>query len=187
MQQIWSVEDALYRSLSICLLFLMILAACRGETVPGEKATDDQGHLAYEVVSIRPAGPILEFKGADDSADGTRIINSLKALVGYAYEMRPDFVSCSLKWCDSALFDIRGKVAEADIPQLAKLSSEQRGVLLRSVLLERFGLRFHRETRTVPVFEVSRCQRRCEAVSAPNRSAARAGPTFRWSHHAQEE
>jgi uncharacterized protein (TIGR03435 family) len=50
-----------------------------------------------------------------DDPDGTHIIHTLKGLVSYAYGVRPEFVSCEIKWCDSATFDVRAKVAEEDV------------------------------------------------------------------------
>jgi bla regulator protein blaR1 len=48
-------------------------------------------------------------------------------------------------------FDIEAKVAEADVPKLDKLTVEQRGLMLRPLLEDRFNLKFHQETKDLPV------------------------------------
>jgi uncharacterized protein (TIGR03435 family) len=108
----------------------------------------------YEVVSIRLATDFIEFRGAEDTSDGTHIIHTLKGLVSYAYGVRPEFVSCEIKWCDSVTFDLRAKVAGSDIADLQKLKSEQRGLMLKATLAERFGLKLHSEVRPLRVYDL---------------------------------
>jgi uncharacterized protein (TIGR03435 family) len=108
----------------------------------------------YEVVSIRLATDFIEFRGAEDASDGTHIIHTLKGLVSYAYGVRPEFVSCEIKWCDSVTFDLRAKVADSDIADLQKLTHEQRGLMLKPTLAERFGLKLHSEARPVRVYDL---------------------------------
>lgn len=108
----------------------------------------------YEVVAIRPATDFIEFRGAMDAPDGTHIIHMLKGLVSYAYGVRPEFVSCKIKWCDSVMFDLKAKVAESDVADLQKLTHDQRGLMLRSTLAERFGLKVHAEARPLRVYDL---------------------------------
>jgi uncharacterized protein (TIGR03435 family) len=108
----------------------------------------------YEVVSIRLATDFIEFRGAEDASDGTHIIDTLKGLVSYAYGVRPEFVSCEIKWCDSVTFDLRAKVADSDIADLQKLTHEQRGWMLKPTLAERFGLKLHSEARPLRVYDL---------------------------------
>jgi uncharacterized protein (TIGR03435 family) len=89
-----------------------------------------------------------------DDPNGTHVIHTLKGLVSYAYGVRPEFVACEIKWCDSATFDIRAKVAGADVPALEKLTSEQRGLMLKATLAERFGVKVHTELRPLRVYEL---------------------------------
>jgi uncharacterized protein (TIGR03435 family) len=108
----------------------------------------------YEVVSIRPATDFIEFRGAMDAPDGTHIIHTLKGLVSYAYGVRPEFVSCKIKWCDSVMFDLKAKVAESDVADLQKLTHDQRGLMLKPTLAERFGLKVHSEVRPLRVYDL---------------------------------
>jgi uncharacterized protein (TIGR03435 family) len=108
----------------------------------------------YEVVSIKRATDVLEFTGAEDALDGTHIVNTLKGLVSYAYRVRPEFVSCEIKWCDSVTFDLRAKVADSDVAALQKLTHEQRGLMLKPTLTERFGLKLRSEDRPLRVYDL---------------------------------
>ncbi len=89
-----------------------------------------------------------------DDPDGTHVIHTLKGLVSYAYGVRPEFVACTIKWCDSVTFDIRAKVAGADVAELQALTSEQRGLMLKATLAERFGVKVHTEARPLRVYEL---------------------------------
>lgn len=108
----------------------------------------------YEIVSVRLATDPIEFRGADDVPDGTHVIHTLKGLVSYAYGVRPEFVSCELKWCDSVTFDLRAKVASSDVADLQKLTSEQRGLMLKTTLTERFGVQLHTESKPLRVYDL---------------------------------
>jgi uncharacterized protein (TIGR03435 family) len=55
-------------------------------------------------------------------------------------------------WVKSDRFDIETKVDPADAPKLKDLKMEQRWAMMLPVLEERFGLKFHRETRDLQVY-----------------------------------
>jgi uncharacterized protein (TIGR03435 family) len=67
---------------------------------------------------------------------------------------RCEFVSCEIKWCDSITFDLKTKVAGSDVADLQKLTSEQRGLMLKPTLAERFGLKIHSESRPLRVYDL---------------------------------
>jgi uncharacterized protein (TIGR03435 family) len=109
---------------------------------------------AYDVVSIKPMRGPLEFTGAMDDPDGTHVVDTVKGLVSYAYGVRPEFVVCEIKACDAGMFDVRAKVAGEEVGDLAKLTSEQRGLMLKAVLVERFGVKVHTEARPLRVYDL---------------------------------
>jgi uncharacterized protein (TIGR03435 family) len=155
----WGNALAILTIRRVRFAWLMLSALCcaglvRAQDTPGSSSAATLKIPAYEVVSIRPATDPVEFRGAMDDPDGTHIIHTLKGLVSYAYGVRPEFVACELKLCDSVTFDIRAKVEAGDVTSLAKLTSEQRGLMLKATLAERFGVKVHTEARPLRVYEL---------------------------------
>jgi len=108
----------------------------------------------YSIVSIRPANPSANYRGGHTTPDETELVLTLKALVGYAYDLRPEFVYGGPKWSDNELFDIMAKVDESDIASFENLSYQQRAPMLRPILESRFGLKMHREVKVLQVFDL---------------------------------
>lgn len=120
---------------------LIVLAACaRGQ--------------GFEVASIRLHQPPVQRVGA--SVSGPRFTAeamSLDNLITYAYDLRDYQVAGSPLWArasaDADRYDIAAKV-EGD----GELSRDQSKKMLQALLAERFQLKFHRETKELPVYEL---------------------------------
>ena len=69
-------------------------------------------------------------------------------------------------WVKTQRFDIEAKVAEADVPKLDKLMVDQRGLMLRPLLEDRFNLKFHQETKDLLVKPHSKPGSRVDAMIA---------------------
>jgi len=111
--------------------------------------------LRYDVVAIHPVGDTTpSFRGVNVAPSRTHVINTLDKIIGYAYGVRPEFVTGGPPWVQTALFDVVAAVDEKDADSLAGLSFVERGPLLRPVLAQRFALKFHWETRLYKVYEL---------------------------------
>jgi bla regulator protein BlaR1 len=55
-------------------------------------------------------------------------------------------------WVKTDLFDVEAKVSTTDAPKLDHLTMEQRRFMLQSLLAERFNLKYHHETKELPVY-----------------------------------
>jgi len=103
---------------------------------------------------LRPAAPVVgEFAagpfGGPETDDPTRIrgINlTLKALLMRAHQVRYEQIS-GPAWIESARYDLLATVRSGATP-------EQVNEMLKNLLLERFQLAFHHETRDFPVYEL---------------------------------
>ncbi len=78
-------------------------------------------------------------------------------LIYFAYGLRcPGQLVGLPGWADSDKFDIEARMDEEDAAVFQKLSGqqqrEQAALMLRPLLAERFRLRFHHETRVLPVY-----------------------------------
>jgi uncharacterized protein (TIGR03435 family) len=140
------------------MVFMVSMALGQGgATISGTQvaATTDVQVPMFDVVSIKPNKSDSGMVRIMAKPDGYSASNvSLKMLVQSAYGIREDLVSGAPNWADSARFDIDAKVAGSDVDALKKLSPEQRRLILRPLLAERFKLQAHIETKQLPVYEL---------------------------------
>lgn len=87
--------------------------------------------------------------------NGIELTNiSVGDMVSSAYVIRQDLVYGLPDWASSVPFDLNAKVADEDVATFKKLNSRQRSSMLVPVLEDRFQLKAHKETRTLPVYEL---------------------------------
>jgi uncharacterized protein (TIGR03435 family) len=107
---------------------------------------------SFEVASIKPAAPGARGMGMQRQGGGSvRMINvTLRLLITMAWDVRDYQVIGAPAWLDNQHFDIVAK-SEAEIPNTA----EGRTRILKmtqTLVVERFGLVFHREEKEMPVY-----------------------------------
>lgn len=78
----------------------------------------------------------------------------LTILLNNAYNIRPDLMSGLPGWANSTRFDITAKVSDPDVTALKNLTREQREAMLLALLTDRFKLKAHIETKTLPVYDL---------------------------------
>ncbi len=109
----------------------------------------------YEVATIKPhpdEGMMMQF-GMQMTPDGISVKGlPLQMLVRQAFALPADRILNEPEWLKSARFDIEAKVSPEDAPKLKSLSPQQRGEMMLPLLEERFGLKFHHEMKTLPVY-----------------------------------
>jgi uncharacterized protein (TIGR03435 family) len=128
-------------------------------------ATLSGGQLpAFDVASIKPntSGNNMIFI---DSPGGGRFRASgmtVRGLISNAYQVRDFQIQGGPAWSGADRFDIEAK-SDADIPK------EQTPLMVQRLLADRFQLRMHRETRELPVYELSVAKggNKLQAVAAP--------------------
>jgi uncharacterized protein (TIGR03435 family) len=125
--------------------------------------------LTFEVVSVRedrseptPQNPLQN----GPIADGYRLKGlPLIAVIQTAYvpsegglTFRPNQITGLPAWALSSIrYDIEAKVSEADLPQWndPALRSAMLRAMLQTMLADRFNLTLHRETKEVPIYELT--------------------------------
>ena len=113
----------------------------------------------FEVATIKPTAPSNDGHTHINYPPGGRFSTSnitLLALMQWAFGMPEKQILEGPSWLSSARFDMQ---AEADIGEQTKhLTSEESNELKRrmvqSLLAERFQLKLHQETRTLPAYEL---------------------------------
>jgi uncharacterized protein (TIGR03435 family) len=145
---------------------------------------------SFSVVSVRPTDPNQELSHGGVSPDSYAAERtSMEQVLAYAFGMgyEHELVDAPA-WVRNDHFDIQGKLDDEQVASLRKLSrddrEEQMRWMVQSMLVERFHLAYHFETRELPVYvlEVAKSGLKCPrdttsqpAIPDPSR------PRFRWS------
>jgi uncharacterized protein (TIGR03435 family) len=127
----------------VLIAAIVLVAAALAQTKDAEK---------FEVVSIRVAAPrnmyVGNMKGGPGSSDPTRFTweyAPLRSIVMRAYGVPPfQLVGSGL---EDQRFDIAAKVPAGSTP-------DGLNAMLRNLLIDRFGLKFHHENREMAVYEL---------------------------------
>ena len=107
----------------------------------------------FEVASVKACQPndrrparISSGPGTKDPERFTAVNISLLGLIEYAYDLKPHQRSFQ-PWMDDESFDVTAKVPAGATPEECKL-------MLQNLLVERFNLQFHVETKEMPIYEL---------------------------------
>ena len=112
--------------------------------------------LQFDVVSIKPTpsnvNKTLPLRLPPDgiSFHGVPVSMVLRT----AFGLEDDRILGVPSWANTKRYDIEAKVAPEDAPMLGKLNAEDRRDMLIPVLTQRFHLRYHHETRELPMYDL---------------------------------
>lgn len=122
------------------LISLLALAPAFAQS-PAERAP------TFEVASIRPSQLTPGQVTAGVHIDGAQVnclLLSLRDYIRWAYSVK-DYQIVAPDWMAGARFDINAKLS-------AKATGKQVAAMVGNLLVDRFQLKFHRETRELPVY-----------------------------------
>ena len=129
----------MFRQVAIALVFA---ASARGL----------RAQASFEVAVIKQADP--EFRGRTILMQGahrfTAQNHTLKTLIAAAYNLTPRMISGGPGWADSEHYDITAEAIAGSKPD-----RDAQMAMLRNLLTERFQLTFHRESRELPIYELT--------------------------------
>jgi uncharacterized protein (TIGR03435 family) len=110
---------------------------------------------AWDVSTIKPSAKDVRNSMLMFTPDGVRITNvPLFFVVRESFGLEDDRIFGGPAWAKSTNFDIEAKVAPEDAPKLKSLNFDQRRQMLVTLLQDRCGLKFHHETRDMPVYDL---------------------------------
>jgi uncharacterized protein (TIGR03435 family) len=75
-------------------------------------------------------------------------------LLRLAFGVESDRMLAVPGWAKSDVFDVDAKVEGADAPKLASLNLDQRKSMFLPLLIDRFNVKYHHETRELPIYEL---------------------------------
>lgn len=140
------------------MLALGILHNPRAKAQQEPKAAIEDQASTFEVAAIKPSKPGDGNHNWDDSNDRVSIENyTLRRMISVAYGLKSESqVLGGPKWIDRQAFDIAAKIDDEDVAKMGKMNHDDRGqeraLMLRSLLADRFGLKVSRGVRKLPVF-----------------------------------
>jgi bla regulator protein blaR1 len=157
------IRPAAFRASCVALL----IAACgilpgielRGQAAPTTDAAQSATAQlpTYDVVSIKAhkdEGMMMR-SGMRVTPDGFQTDGfPLQMFLLQSFGLSADRILNEPDWVKSARYDIQAKVAPDDAPKLKELSVQQRFAMMLPVLEERFGLKFHHETKVLQVYSL---------------------------------
>lgn len=124
-----------------------------GQTTPTPAATSRPRFDAFEVATVKPVDADIK-AGRMFRMDGTHWWTAtnftLQALIALAYDLNPRTISGGPGWMDDQKFTIEA-VTPGDVAPI-RLEQMQ---MLRALLAERFGLKFHRQEKEFSIYELT--------------------------------
>jgi bla regulator protein blaR1 len=147
-------------------------------------APQAQAGRSFEVATVKqldngqpkyPGGTDLSFVGTSGNPfkiSGNRITlnGTLHAFVAAAYSVKDYQVSGAPSWADSLMFNITALSPDAD----EAVTQDQARVMLQSLLADRFQVKFHRDSKVLPVYYL------VQSKSSKMFTPAGADETFSW-------
>jgi uncharacterized protein (TIGR03435 family) len=122
--------------------------------------------LEFEVASIKPIDPNVMHNGTPRVYPGGRVVleaSSLKGLVLMAFDLSYWQLSGGEAWMEKDLYDVEAKPPANLQPAITNLrhsnfaiADERLREMLQTMLIDRFHLKFHRETKTGKVYLLER-------------------------------
>jgi uncharacterized protein (TIGR03435 family) len=151
-------KSLLLTAASIALTSPMLLA----QTAPAPAAvppTTTATAPSFDAATIKPHEGMAYSRGLIYQPDGFTGTVTLPSLMQYAYRLfTENQVSGAPDWAKDQWFDIQVKISAADIAEMQKLSpaesNARRALMMQALLVERFKLKVHSETKQVPVYEL---------------------------------
>jgi uncharacterized protein (TIGR03435 family) len=109
----------------------------------------------YDVASIKPSTSSEPKMMFGMSPDGVSIENiPIQMVLRQAFNVEDDRIVGAPQWVKTRHYDIQAKVAPEDAPKLDKLKMDQRQSMLLPLLEERLNLKYHHETRELPMYSL---------------------------------
>lgn len=151
----------------VLAIVLTVSASAPQPQAPAPRPSFD----AFEAATIKPvdpgpkAGRYIIMQGADTFLAKNY---TLELLIAAAYELNPHMIQGVPSWGESDRFDIVART-----PDEIRPTHEEQMKMLRSLLADRFKLTFHRQQKSMPLYELEvdrdgpRIKPSTEAADAP--------------------
>ncbi len=137
--------------LSWVLAGILGMSVCAGAQTNGPTRT-----FVYDVVSVKVNNTGSNGSSTNTEYDHFKTTNaSLKHLLDLAYGIRQDLISGIPGAIEGQRFDIEAKILDPDEDAWRKTPIEQKRAVLAKMLENRFALKVYKETKTLPVYDMT--------------------------------
>jgi uncharacterized protein (TIGR03435 family) len=119
------------------------------QTAPAPWSSPNGGEPEFEVATVKPSDPAkccARGWGRNGRHFNTTNMN-LKQMIQWAWSLQAKQVVGGPPWLDNAGFDIAGEIDGDGVP-----NDHQWKIAVQKLLIDRFGLKLHHETREMPAF-----------------------------------
>jgi uncharacterized protein (TIGR03435 family) len=114
-------------------------------------AMGKEAHPSFEVATIKPSQPEDQSAGFHESGRQLFIENeTVESMIAIVYGLQAKQIVDVPDWCTKDHWDIKGVPDEAGQPNWPQYRE-----MVRKLLEERFGLKFHREKRELSIFAMT--------------------------------
>jgi bla regulator protein blaR1 len=150
------------RSIASLLGISMLIAGAAFGQTPGQTP---QKPVEFEVASIKPTEPGAQGSSLlTDRSAGLTVKNMpVKALIGFAYDVKDFQISGGPGWVNTDRYDVTAKISHSGIsegpPDPRAMTDDQRKLRdnqlrerVRTMLADRFGLVIHKEMKDAPAY-----------------------------------
>lgn len=139
---------------TICLIFTAICVVGFAQSQSVASAAFDVALVKQLDRSLAAGEPDLSFVGTSGKPfkiAGNRVTvgGTLHTLIAYAYKIKSYQISPVPSWADSLLFEITAKTPGEAVP-----TQDEVRPMLQALLVDRFQLRSHRDTKEMPVYHL---------------------------------
>lgn len=125
------------------------------DVAPGAKPAAPGPLPQWDVALVKPhpaADPNMSWQM---TPDGLSLANlPLEQMLCSAWNLKPYQIEGLTGWMKSDRFDLTAKVSGEDVPAYGKLNTAQRRQMLQNLLTDRFHLKVHLETKTLPTYDL---------------------------------
>ncbi len=137
---------------------------------------------AWDVAIVRPHPAGDGSMSWQMTEDSVRLSNlPLESMICNAWNIKSYQLSGLSGWMTNDRYDLSAKVAGDDVAAYKKLNNQQRRLMLQNLLTERFHLKLHSESKTLPLYNLvvdkgGSKLKPSTAVDPPSEEEARANP-----------
>jgi uncharacterized protein (TIGR03435 family) len=175
--------------IAVAVVAIMLIALPMRAQLPTMSDVDHGGAVAaagplpqWDVATVKPHAATDGNMSWRMTADGLNLEGlPLEQLICSAWDLKAYQVSGVSGWMKSANFDLTAKVSGDDMDAYKKLNVAQHREMLQKLLIERFQLKVHMETKSLPVYNLvvdkgGSKLKASTAIQAPSEEEARANP-----------
>jgi len=130
------------------MLMTILLLTAAGAL--GQVKTDTTPRLEFEVASIRPSKPGADGGGIKPLPGGQTYVATnipVKVMIKLMFHLNDRQISGDPGWLETDLYDVEAKADRSH-------NIDELHVMFQNLLADRFRLRFHKETRMLPAYEL---------------------------------